>query len=105
MTTKDSSKKSAREAALIMAADLIAGNRDKQYGGPEENFRRIAEIWTVLFDRKFTEEEVAIAMVGVKMARWANKSGFQPDTWIDIAGYAGCGYEVGEIADKRAKSV
>ena len=89
-----------REEALHTAADLIAGNRDKQYGGPEENFRRIADIWTVLFDRVFTPEEVAIAMVGVKMARWANKAGFQPDTWIDIAGYAGCGYEVGQIGDK-----
>jgi hypothetical protein len=94
-----------REEALHTAADLIAGNRDKQYGGPEANFRRIADIWTVLFDRVFTPEEVAIAMVGVKMARWANKAGFQPDTWIDIAGYAGCGYEVGQIGDKGQTSV
>jgi hypothetical protein len=100
-----SSQVSPREEALHTAADLIAGNRDKQYGGPEENFRRIADIWTVLFDRVFTPEEVAIAMVGVKMARWANKAGFQPDTWIDIAGYAGCGYEVGQIADTRQSSV
>jgi hypothetical protein len=36
-------------------------------------------------------------MVGLKVARYANKSGFQGDTWIDIAGYAGCGYEVGML--------
>jgi hypothetical protein len=34
-------------------------------------------------------------MVGVKVARYANKSGFQPDTWIDVSGYGACGYEVG----------
>jgi hypothetical protein len=34
-------------------------------------------------------------MVGLKVARYASKSGFQSDTWTDIAGYAGCGYEVG----------
>ena len=34
-------------------------------------------------------------MVGLKVARYASKSGYQPDTWVDIAGYAGCGYEVG----------
>jgi hypothetical protein len=43
-----------------------------------------------------TTEDVAMAMVAVKVARYASKSGFQPDTWIDIAGYAGCGYEVGK---------
>jgi hypothetical protein len=43
-------------------------------------------------------EDVSMCMVALKMARYASKSGYQPDTWIDIAGYAGCGYEVG-IAD------
>jgi hypothetical protein len=35
-----------------------------------------------------------MAMIGMKLARFVANSGFQPDTWIDIAGYAGCGYEV-----------
>jgi hypothetical protein len=38
-----------------------------------------------------------MAMVAVKVARYASKSGFQPDTWTDIAGYAACGFEVGSI--------
>jgi hypothetical protein len=42
-------------------------------------------------------------MVGLKMARFAHGSGFQPDTWIDIAGYAGCGYEVGKIESDQLK--
>ena len=85
-----------REKALAYAAKYISGERDIQYGGPEENFTRIAKIWTVLFEREFTSEDVAMAMVAVKMGRHAANSGFQPDTWIDIAGYAACGYEVGQ---------
>jgi hypothetical protein len=42
-------------------------------------------------------EDVAMMMIGLKVARYAARSGFQPDTWVDIAGYAGCGYEVGSV--------
>lgn len=86
---------SQRERMLHDAASIISGQRDKQYGGPEENFGRIADLWTVIFNRKFTKEEVAMAMIAVKLARHASNYGFQPDTWTDIAGYAACGYEVG----------
>lgn len=88
---------------LAEAANIIAGQRDVQYGGPEDNFSRIAKIWSVIFEKEITAEEVAMAMVGLKIARYASKSGFQPDTWIDIAGYAGCGYEVGMIIDEKNK--
>jgi len=84
-----------RVEALREAARIITGDRDLQYGGPEDNFLRIAKIWSVIFKREFTPEDVAMAMVGVKVARYASDFGFQPDTWIDIAGYAACGYEVG----------
>ncbi len=92
-----------RVAALREAAGIIAGARDTQYGGPEENFERIAQIWSVILGIKITREDVAMCMVGLKVARYASKSGFQPDTWVDIAGYAGCGYEVGQNADKNNK--
>lgn len=85
-----------RKVCLDEAARIIAGERDIQYGGPEDNFLRISKIWSVILGVEVTPEDVAMMMVGVKVARYANKSGFQPDTWIDIAGYAGCGYEVGE---------
>lgn len=95
MTTK---KALPRQQMLDEAARIISGDRDAQYGGPEDNFDRIAKIWSVLFKREFTPEEVAMAMIGVKMARFVSNYGFQADTWVDIAGYAGCGYEVGYTA-------
>jgi hypothetical protein len=84
-----------RVEALRTAASIITGDRDKQYGGPEENFERIAKVWSVILGVPITREDVAMMMVGLKVARYASKSGYQPDTWVDIAGYAGCGYEVG----------
>lgn len=85
-----------RVEALRTAASIIAGDRDAQYGGPEENFDRIAKIWSIILGIAISREDVAMCMVGLKVARYASKSGFQPDTWIDVAGYAGCGYEVGQ---------
>jgi hypothetical protein len=90
-----------RVEALREAARLINGDRDTQYGSPIENFGRIAKIWSVVLGIDVTEEDVAMCMTGLKMARYASKSGFQPDTWIDIAGYAGCGYEVGQELNKN----
>jgi hypothetical protein len=88
--------KNGRTRCLDEAATIVTGQRDAQYGGPEENFTRIAKLWSVIFGIDVTQEDVAMAMVAVKVARYASRSGFQPDTWVDIAGYAACGYEVGE---------
>jgi hypothetical protein len=84
-----------RVAALREAAGIINGDRNKQYGNPEDNFERTAKIWSVILGIEISNEDVAMMMVGLKVARYASKSGYQPDTWVDIAGYAGCGYEVG----------
>lgn len=84
-----------RVAALREAAGIINGDRNKQYGAPEDNFERTAKIWSVILGVEISNEDVAMMMVGLKVARYASKSGYQPDTWVDIAGYAGCGYEVG----------
>jgi hypothetical protein len=86
-----------RVEALREAARLINSERNKQYGNPHENFSRISKLWSVVLGIDVSEEDVAMCMVAVKMARYASKSGYQPDTWIDIAGYAGCGYEVGAL--------
>jgi hypothetical protein len=93
-------KAPVRVEMLREAARIVNGDRDKQYGGPEDNFDRIAKIWTIIFNRTFTTEDVALAFVATKLARFASNSGFQPDTWVDIAGYAACGYEVGQTLNR-----
>ena len=90
-----------RVEALREAARIISVDRNKKYGGPEQNFERTARIWSVILGIPINNEQVAMMMVGLKMARFAHGAGFQPDTWIDIAGYAGCGYEVGKLDSEK----
>lgn len=91
-----------RIEALRNAAAIVSGERDEQYGSPEDNFLRIAKIWSVILKQEISQEDVAMMMVGLKIARYANKSGFYGDTWVDIAGYASCGYEVGKINSEKS---
>jgi len=100
-TTTTNESTTLRVEALREAARIISGERNKQYGNPEDNFERTAKIWSVILDIEITNEDVAMMMVGLKVARYASKSGFQPDTWVDIAGYAACGYEVGNLENKQ----
>lgn len=87
----------ARAAILHEAADLIDGDRNVTYGTPTQNFSTIAALWNVQFDdllapgKVFEAHHVAEAQIHVKMAR--NITDRKKDNWLDIAGYAGCGYE------------
>ena len=86
---------------LAAAQKLIKGPRAKDYGPVKKNHQRIADIWTILLDKKLKEpitpEEVVACMVGVKTARLAEDIN-KDDSWIDIIGYAALGGEI--INDK-----
>jgi len=84
----------ARVIALREAAQLITGDRQQEYGPPEVNFQRIADVWSVLLGRKFTPSEVALAMIGLKLARAAE--GYKRDTYVDLAGYSALLIELAE---------
>ena len=90
-----------RVELLREAAAIISGDRNKNYGEPEDNFSRIAKIWSVILGLDISAEDVAMCMVGLKVARYGHRGGFQADTWRDIAGYAGCGYEVGVLENQK----
>ena len=93
--------KKDRDYLLAEAQKLIKGPRAKDYGPVKKNHQRIADIWTILLDKKLKEpitpEEVVACMVGVKTARLAEDIS-KDDSWIDIIGYAALGGEI--INDK-----
>jgi Domain of unknown function (DUF6378) len=93
-----------REESLKEAMSIVIGDRATQYGGPEDNFARIAKIWSVILGIPISEEDVGMMMVGLKVARYASKSGFQPDTWVDVIGYGACGFEVGKKNEEKRKN-
>lgn len=86
---------SPRVEALRQAATIVAGERDNTYGGPEDNFKRIAQLWSVILQREVSLTEVASCMAAVKLARLVNSPNHL-DSWVDLAGYAACGYEVSQ---------
>ena len=85
-----------RAEVLERAALIVNGDRDKQYGNPEDNFSRIAELWCAYLGAPdlVGAEDVAIMMMLMKVARLGASEYQSEDSWIDIAGYAACGAEI-----------
>ena len=99
--SEDVKRKLTRADILHAAEKCVCGQRETDYGTPEDNFKAIAELWNVYLDRisvgKYgntivDEKDVAVMMALLKIARIA-RGGGKADSWIDLAGYAACGAE------------
>lgn len=84
---------SIRKECLDKATKIVTKDRNEQYGSPEDNFNKIAELWTDYLDYGLTATDVAIMMIILKIAR-INTGEHKDDNYIDIAGYAACGMEI-----------
>ena len=91
--------KPERVEILNEAANLIVGQRQQDYGTPEENFQRMADYANIHF-KKNLENNIPISarqtaeyMILLKMARTINSP--TRDSYVDIGGYAGI---AGELA-------
>jgi len=82
-----------RSETLSKAAELIDGQRAKDYGDAAENFGNIAAVWSVILGQEVLAEQVALCMTGVKICR-LTKSLNHADSWIDSAGYIALGAEI-----------
>jgi hypothetical protein len=92
MTEATTGKPDYRGDMLKEASDIVSGARDAAYGSPEDNFARIAALWSPIFKTDVTPRQVTLAMIQLKVAREINKH--SDDNFVDIAGYAACGYEI-----------
>ena len=72
---------------LDEAKRTITGERQDQYGAPEDSFSSIAAYWTTYLGRPVSALDVAHLMALMKLAR-AQGQGFKRDTYVDLAGYA-----------------
>lgn len=83
------------EGILQEAARITSGDRQAQYGPPDQDFRRTAGMWSELFahmlrdGERFEPQHVAMAMIALKMSRQIHQK--KRDNWTDLAGYAHCG--------------
>ena len=60
---------SANREKLFDEARLLTQDRGRIYGSPYTNHKRIAEIWSGIFDFPIEPHQVILAMVGLKLAR------------------------------------
>ncbi len=92
----------ARETILDEAKKAV-GDRGLNYGKPEENWDRIANLWNAYLltkqDKALYAEDVACMMILMKVARLQNTP-HHKDSWVDIAGYAACGGSLKEKGDE-----
>jgi hypothetical protein len=75
-------------AIIEEAARIVESDRNLSYDAPEDNFARIAAVWTVLLGHEVTAADVARMMAGLKLVRDA----FAParDNRVDAIGYLLC---------------
>jgi Domain of unknown function (DUF6378) len=86
-----------RAEILDEAKVLICGDRNSQYGPPAQDFRRTADVLNSLGyrgpgGRELEAHDVAVIISAVKLSRIMWSPG-KRDHWVDLAGYAACGYE------------
>ena len=99
-----------KRAEILEAARVcVCGEREQDYGTPENNFETIGLLWgaylraahpelaRVMAVNHITAKDVAAMMGLLKVARIA--TGSSPDSFVDLAGYAAC---AGELATKEA---
>ena len=82
-----------RADILAKAKQCVCGEREGQYGSPENNFKRIASLWSAYMDHDYTATDVAMMMALLKIARIKTGTATE-DSFVDLAGYAACGGEI-----------
>ena len=88
-----------RATILDTAKKCVVGDRQDDYGSPENSFAAISQGWRVYIKAKFNIDvplqavDTAAMMAVFKIARVATGHG-KSDNWIDLAGYAACGGEI-----------
>lgn len=82
-----------RAEILDAAKKIVTGDREKQYGKPEDNFAVIAEFWTTYIGHPISSEDVAIMMAILKIAR-IRSGNYKADSFVDGVGYLSLAAEI-----------
>lgn len=99
----------SRGAILLEAHRIINGERQQQYGSPEDSHAVIAELWSGYMHARsccghnvdLYPHDVAHMMVLFKIGRQLNGAG-KLDNYVDAAGYLGI---AADIQDSRTQEV
>ena len=83
------------EELLEQAAGVVARRRST-YGQPIELFEQVARRWSLVLGVEVTAAQAILCLIDLKVARLAHDLRHL-DSITDIAGYAGCLAEVGQM--------
>ena len=83
-----------RDDFLMAAQDVINGDRATDYGDNFETQSRIALIWSGILGIEVAPHQVPLLFITAKALR-ASRNAAHVDSWVDIAGYAALGGEIG----------
>lgn len=81
-----------RSDVLDKAKKCVCGERDLEYGCPENNFEMISRLWNAYTGCEFCAEDVAVMMALMKIARIATGHA-KEDSFVDACGYMACAAE------------
>lgn len=86
-----------RNEVLDEASTAISSDRNQSYGEPHDNFSRISGMMNAAGyrgpgGRLLQPHDTALIMNIVKISRLMHDPA-KKDSWVDMAGYSGCGYE------------
>ena len=82
-----------RGEILDEAKRLTHTDRQKNYGSPYVNHKRIADLWSVYLEIEITPSQVALCLCLVKIARLIETPDHE-DSFIDLAAYASIAGEI-----------
>lgn len=81
-----------REQTLSRALDVVSHRGNRQNGDPGPHFVKLAQLWSAYLGREIGPQDVAVLLMLLKISR-VSRSPAAFDHWVDICGYAACGYE------------
>lgn len=86
------------EDLIKLAIELVNVDRQRDYDHPFDNFTRISKIWSAILGIDISAEQVALCMVGVKIARESHAP--KDDNIVDGVGYF---LTLAKVKEERAK--
>lgn len=73
-----------RAEILEQARKCVCGEREREYGRPENNFALIGKLWEAYTGMHYSAKDVAMMLALLKVARI--KTGVKGDSYVDLAG-------------------
>ena len=82
-----------RATILDTAKKCVVGDRQDDYGSPENSFSEIGKLWSAYLGADIKAADVGLMMALFKVAR-IKQGRFKEDSFIDAAGYIACAGEI-----------